>query len=236
METSKNHRDGLMVILIKILICLIFCLLATRTVRAQMFKDVPRPLNKQQHREKVKQIYTSQIGVREKHGNSGKEVEKYLRYVHLPKGNPWCAAFVCWAFGEANVPNPRNGWSPDLFPASKTIWKKLTVDSGQLTKVGSILASSHQLPTIPSIGDVFGLYIPEKGRIAHVGFVDEWKEPWVTTVEGNTNELGSREGNGVYRKRRLTRSIFRLRDTSSNIRYHVSSSRTIAVGVTGVRR
>ena len=63
---------------------------------------------------------------------------------------------------------------------------------------------------IPTTGDIFGLFFPEKGRIAHVGFIDEWKDPWVITVEGNTNVLGSREGDGVYRKRRLVRSVYKV--------------------------
>ena len=75
-------------------------------------------------RNQVRAIYTSQIGVREKQSNSGAEVAKYLRYVNLPKGNPWCAAFVCWAYGEAGVDNPRSGWSPDLFPATKVVWER----------------------------------------------------------------------------------------------------------------
>jgi hypothetical protein len=72
----------------------------------------------------VMRVCSSQIGVREKQLNAGPEVEKYLRYVNLPKGNPWCAAFVCWVYGQANVPNPRTGWSPDLFPASRIVWQR----------------------------------------------------------------------------------------------------------------
>lgn len=61
---------------------------------------------------------------------------------------------------------------------------------------------------MPLLSDVFGLYFPEKGRIAHVGFIETWGAKTVTTVEGNTNEAGSREGDGVYRKIRLTRQIY----------------------------
>jgi hypothetical protein len=142
----------------------------------------------------VMKICHSQIGVREKYLNAGPEVEKYLRYVNLPKGNPWCAAFVCWVYGQANVPNPRTGWSPDLFPASRIVWQR--TPGGKLQS--------------PKPADVFGIYFPEKGRIAHVGFVDEWKEPWLITVEGNTNLADSREGDGVYRRRRLTRSVYQV--------------------------
>ncbi|MES2875493.1 MAG: hypothetical protein V4708_17345, partial [Bacteroidota bacterium] len=74
--------------------------------------------------ERVKGIYTSQIGVREKRTNSGPEVEQYLKYVNLPKGNPWCAAFVCWVYGRAGVGNPRSGWSPALFGEGRVIWRR----------------------------------------------------------------------------------------------------------------
>jgi hypothetical protein len=177
-----------------------------------------------QQRNRVRQIYASQIGVREKQLNSGPEVEKYLRYVNLPKGNPWCAAFVCWVYGKAGVENPRTGWSPGLFGGSRIVWRKGQAipaagaavsgrdprpSRGRVGYPFSLVTGNSQ-PLTPGTGDVFGLYFPEKGRIAHVGFVDEWDEPWVTTVEGNTNVLGSREGDGVYRKRRLTRSIFKV--------------------------
>ncbi len=158
----------------------------------------------------VREIYTNQIGVREKPGNSGVEVEKYLRYVGLVKGNAWCAAFVCWVYGRAGVVNPRSGWTPDLFGAGKVIWtqgERGKVKGASLVPVKGRGASP---PLVPRTADVFGLYFPEKGRIAHVGFIDEWNDQWLITVEGNTNVLGSREGDGVYRKRRLTRSIYKV--------------------------
>ncbi len=218
------------------------------------------PIESTSHRIKVRQIYTSQIGVREKGSNSGPDVEKYLRYVRLTKGNPWCAAFVCWVFGQAGVGNPRTGWSPGLFPEDKVIWNRITesgklktervhkiVESGKLKtesvhkivesgklKTESvhrhaypfsstsyfiphssyfIPPSSYFIPPsslLPQPGDVFGLFFPEKARIAHVGFVDQWDGTWMISVEGNTNVSGSREGDGVYRKRRLVRTVWKV--------------------------
>ena len=60
----------------------------------------------------------------------------------------------------------------------------------------------------PTAGDVFGIFFAEKKRIAHCGFIDVWDSKWVITVEGNTNEKGSREGDGVYRKRRLAQQLY----------------------------
>lgn len=146
----------------------------------------------------VKNIYDAQVGVKEQTGNNdGKKVEQYLEYVHLKKGQPWCAAFVCWVFGESTVHNPRSGWSPALFPDSKVIWQRARLQP-----------ATHNPE--PTQGDVFGIYFPEKKRIAHVGFIDKWGEKYAITVEGNTNIAGSREGDGVYRKRRLTSSIYQV--------------------------
>lgn len=216
---------------------------------------------------RVKQVYDSQIGVKESGWNSGSDVEQYLRYVNLPKGNPWCAAFVCWVFGKAGIANPRTGWTPSLFPASNVIWNResrtksqepgrppnvlesvrgyptrqttgnnwLRAESGKL-KVESTVEEQRawskeqgQVPyaypprqttgnrqpdsyrvITPSTGDVFGIYFPEKKRIAHVGFIDSWDGTWLITVEGNTNISGNPEGDGVYRKRRPIRSIYRV--------------------------
>jgi hypothetical protein len=140
----------------------------------------------------VHTTYASQIGVRElTNHNDGKEVEMYLRYCGLLKGEPWCASFVCWSFGQNEVKNPHDGFCPALFTPTNTIYKRGRKNNG-----------------IPLQSDVFGLYFPNKRRIAHVGFIETWGAKTVTTVEGNTNEGGSREGDGVYRKIRLTRQIY----------------------------
>jgi len=135
---------------------------------------------------------TLEIGVREKTGkNDGVRVETYLHYVSLGKGNPWCASFVCWIYGQSGIANPRSGHCPDLFPSKKVIYKRTVKINNE-----------------PQQGDVWGLYFPEKRRVAHVGFIDQWQNKYVITVEGNTNEAGSRDGDGVYRKRRPIKSIY----------------------------
>jgi hypothetical protein len=141
-------------------------------------------------------IYTAEIGVRELTGNNdGKRVEEYLRSCGLGKGYAWCAAFVNWCHVQAGVVGAGSAWSPDWFPDKNTIYTR--GNSGNKT---------------PSKTDVLGLYYPEKKRIAHVGFIDEWGDGanYCITVEGNTNGEGSREGDGVYRKRRLKSQIYKV--------------------------
>ena len=178
----------------------------------------------------TKKIYDSQIGIREQGVNTGPQVEEYLKYVNLKRGQPWCAAFICWVYGQANVDNPRTGWSPDLFKGSKVIWDraesvKLKVESradepgtksqeSRHSRISYIYPPSkttgNRQQTTPKTGDIFGLFFPEKNRIAHAGFIDYWDGTWLITVEGNTNDSGGREGDGVYRKRRLVKSVYQV--------------------------
>ena len=133
--------------------------------------------------QRLLEIAKSQIGVREASGNNdGKQVESYLKYTGNRKGEPWCAAFVSWVFGQTGLKEPRTAWSPSLFPKSKL--------------------SAYANPAV-----IFGVYYTEKRRIAHVGIVEKQKGSWVYAMEGNTNLAGSREGDGVYRKLRHIRTI-----------------------------
>jgi len=118
----------------------------------------------------------------------------YLASANLKRGQPWCAAFLTWTFRAAGIKAMVSGYSPNWFPAKKVIYTR-----------GSSRNSS------PGTADVFGIYFPTKKRIAHVGFIDEWKSGSIAiTVEGNTNEAGSREGDGVYKKRRLKSQIYKV--------------------------
>ena len=182
-------------------------------------------------RERLRRVYTAEIGVREAMGkNDGPQIREYLRYVGLGEGHAWCAAFVCWSLGEAGIENPKNGWSPALFPAKRMVWKKdrtHTPQSFRNKEQGSSLlpAPSVPAPSQPQPGDVFGIYYSSLQRIAHCGFVDSWDGTWCITVEGNTgpdnailqddppdNPIRAGPAEGVYRKRRLVKTIHAVAD------------------------
>jgi hypothetical protein len=136
--------------------------------------------------------FNSQIGVREKGINTGKEVEMYLASAGLGKGNAWCAAFVQWSMLQCtNIKIPAAGWVPSWFPKKKLIYKRGEIDYKRT----------------PQAGDLIGIWYSNKNRLAHIGFYQEEEGDFTISVEGNTNETGSREGDGVYRKRRITRTI-----------------------------
>lgn len=137
----------------------------------------------------LRAVYTAEVGVREAAGNNdGPRVAEYLRYCGLPEGYEWCAAFVSWCHAKAGYTEPRNAWAAALFPATRVVW----------TRQSGGLGRKHQ--AVPKVGDVFGIYIPSKKRIAHCGFVDSWDRTWCLTVEGNVD-------NAVVRKRRSIQTI-----------------------------
>lgn len=143
-------------------------------------------------REELQQIYQSQVGVREQGGaNQGKQVEQYLASVGFGPGFSWCAAYVSWCYQQVDVEHPQSAWVP-----SYAIKENLIYQRGKFMK------------QLPQTGDVFLIWYERLKRPAHIGFIDQWQDAWVITVEGNTNDDGSREGDGVYRKRRIQRQVW----------------------------
>ncbi|SEN21334.1 CHAP domain-containing protein [bacterium A37T11] len=197
-------------------------------VETQDLASVPgtntEPSNKNNDaRRRLQQIYTSQIGIREKTGkNDGPDVEKYLRFIGLSKGFSYCAAYVCWCLHEAGIDNPKNGWAPALFPTKRVVWERK-----QQKPIGAMqgLTTYNLQRTTPLAGDVFGIYFSELKRMGHCGFVDSWDGTWMISVEANTNSIGSvaspdepgnpiraGPGEGVYRKKRLIKTIYKVAD------------------------
>ncbi|QLC65763.1 CHAP domain-containing protein [Flavobacterium sp. LPB0248] len=140
--------------------------------------------------QKTLEIAIAQVGVEEmpRNSNAGPEVEIYLRSVGLAKGYPWCMAFVYWCTQKAalqlGVKNPlkKTGGVLDQYNSSKSLIKKE-----------------------PQPGDVFILDF--KNGTGHAGIVDKVAGTLIYTIEGNTNDMGGREGYKVARRKREIKSI-----------------------------
>lgn len=124
-------------------------------------------------------------GIHEKGGNNrGPEVERLLARVGMSPGNAWCAA-TAWsivddACMELGIDNP--------LPRSASVhrlWEKAPYEcKGQEPMPGTIFCHDAG------------------GGLGHCGVVVGVDAAGIITIEGNTNKGGSREGDGVYRKRR----------------------------------
>ena len=125
------------------------------------------------------QVAISQIGVEEipKGSNWGQEVKKYLNSVGIDFPASWCMAFVYWCVEQTGI-NP-------------------------LIKTGGVLRQWNEIDParkfkVPQAGDIF---IMDFGKgLGHTGFVEEVQGNLIKTIEGNTNDTGSREGFEVCRR------------------------------------
>lgn len=139
-------------------------------------------------------VAQTQIDIREEGKNGGPEVTRYLKRVGLSSGNAWCMAFVYWCVDEAarklSLPNP----------LIKTGGVMRQWNETKLRKTPGRVAAPNVKP-----GDIF---IIDFGKgLGHTGFVENMGKGFVNTIEGNTNDEGSREGYEVARRSRPISSI-----------------------------
>jgi len=128
----------------------------------------------------------TQLGVHEDAGNrnTGPQVNAYLASTGLPPGNSWCMSFCYWCYDQAAkrmaVKNPLAKTAGVLDQ-----WNKRKTTNGTVT---------------PNPGDIF---IMDFGKgLGHTGIVEKIEGIWIYTIEGNSNDEGSREGYEVCRRRR----------------------------------
>ncbi len=130
--------------------------------------------------------------------NRGPEVDQYVRSVGLdPAGQyPWCAAFVYWSFQQAAEKLHVAGGNPVTRTGSVLEhWQK----AAKNPRARRLLARDCQdNPSLVTPGMIFVL--ATGAGAGHTGLVEAVEGQYLITIEGNTNEVGSREGIGVFRR------------------------------------
>jgi hypothetical protein len=134
-------------------------------------------------------ILTAQVGVRERIPNGGPAVETFLASVGLGPGYSWCMAFLFWGVDQAGremgLVNP-------------------------MLRTGGVLRQYHEgrCPHVTALipGDIFIMKVGNAGA-GHTGVIRQVRAGGILdTVEGNTNDDGSANGDGVYfRERNVSR-------------------------------
>lgn len=127
------------------------------------------------------EIAITQLGIQEipKGSNWGEPVQSYLKSVGITFPASWCMSFVYWCCMKSyGVDNP-------------------------LKKTGGVLKQWYSIDPKykfkePKDGDIF---IQDHGHgLGHTGFVEKVQGDQIFTIEGNTNDTGSREGFEVCRR------------------------------------
>lgn len=145
----------------------------------------------------VLEIARTQLHVREQPpgSNRGPEVDQYVQSVGLqPSGKfPWCVCFIYFCYQKAaeqlGIENPmiKTGGVLDL-------WNR----AGAAGVPRVLHDSAINNPTLIKPGQIFIIDTPPPGGAGHAGLVEKVVSGKLVTIEGNTNDNGSREGIGVF--------------------------------------
>lgn len=145
-----------------------------------------------------------EIGVREspKNSNRGKRVDEYKAATTLDSKQawPWCAAFVCFIVREAMTKCGIKETKTFKRPTTAGAWDFIRWSKEQ-DNTTSTLISPKAKDIQP--GDIIVF------KFSHIGISSSAANTMgeFFTVEGNTDLNGSREGGGVYSKKRNISSV-----------------------------
>lgn len=139
--------------------------------------------------------------------NRGPRVDDYQTRTGLKlkvgsDGFAWCACFLYWCFDEASKSIGRKN------PVIKTAgcqdhWNR-SKEAG-IAQVTGLRATSK--PELVKPGMIFIMAFG--GGTGHTGIVESVQGGFITSIEGNSNNQGSRDGFGVFRLTRKLNTINR---------------------------
>jgi hypothetical protein len=153
---------------------------------------------------KLVALAKKEIGVEEVDGsNCGPRVNEYksATWLDSTKSWPWCAAFICWLFRESM----KDGKYTFERPKTAGAWDFENWAKSQDSSV--VLKKPHKADV--QYGDIVIF------TFSHIGIATSGpdNDGYVSTIEGNTDGSGSREGGAVLaKKRKLSqiRSVIRI--------------------------
>jgi len=146
-----------------------------------------KPYNGESLASSVIEIAQGQVGQQEepKGTNRGPMIDKYLAAVGLVPGYAWCQAFVYWCYEQAAIAH--NQANPVVKTAGVLDCWNRTAAQFKITK-----AEAQQHPDLLQPGSQFVLSYG--GGAGHTGLILKVEGDILHTIEGNSNNTGSREG------------------------------------------
>ena len=146
----------------------------------------------------VVRVAVSQIGVMEdpRGSNRGPQVDKYIEATGLnPSGRfAWCACFIFWCYKQACESLGKT--NPVIKTAGVSEHWRRAGEKG-IPRITGTQAVGN--PGLIRPGHIFIMTFGSSG-LGHTGLVERVTGGKLVTIEGNTNEGGSREGIGVFRR------------------------------------
>lgn len=131
------------------------------------------------------------VGQMETHGaNRSPFIDAINKLAGVPVGSFWCASTVNYSH-VVNGFHGKGAYCPNWFKKKDIIYQRGKINRDK-----------------PRPGDCFGIWHPDKKRVAHMGVVEQYNDKYTDCIEGNGNAKGSRNGNQQLRKRRYNVNIY----------------------------
>jgi uncharacterized protein (TIGR01370 family) len=173
---------------------------------------------------RVIDVAMSEIGVREvpPGSNRGPKVDQYISAVDpglVSQQVPWCMCFVYWCFQET----ARQLGTTVHIPKSAGVrdsWSKTQTRAQQDASI--VIVDKRDALRDPSRVKPGMVFFLTRAGGGHTGIVIENNNGMLETIEGNTNDNGSAEGIGVFRRSRR-------RTTDDNLLGFASFDSSVAV-------
>lgn len=143
---------------------------------------------------RIVQVAQSYLGQREKDGNRGwldPVFEAKMKAVGWKVTDSWCCYFTELVAKEAFAENA------EMVKAFDTLFSP----NCQATYANFSGSKLFKVSKVPKPGALV-IWRLGKGWKGHIGVIESIKDGFMTTIEGNTNAAGGREGVEVARKRR----------------------------------
>lgn len=136
--------------------------------------------------------------------NWGEHVKKYLHSVGINFPASWCMAFIYWCVEAAGI-------RVNVGNVGSAIFVNPLVRTGGVLAQWNQVDIKYKITVSPDVGDIF---IMDYGHgLGHTGFIEKIEGDTLHTIEGNTNDTGSREGYEVcrrYRKIKACKGFIRI--------------------------
>ncbi len=158
----------------------------------------------------IVKLALAEVGVEEVSGsNCGPRVNEYKATTWLPADQawPWCAAFVCWLVMRAMEDTGVRPTQTFQRPQTAGAWDMENWSLKQDASTWTLKPHKNDIQP----GDIVVFTFSHIGVAVSAPMADGT----IWTVEGNTDSSGSREGGGVFKKRR------KLSQIRSRIRFRV---------------
>jgi len=154
-----------------------------------------RPYNGEPIPDTALQIAQTQIGQQEepKGTNRGPMIDKYLASVGLVPGYAWCQAFVHWCYEQA---------AQQLAQVNPVVKTAGVLDCWNRTAVQFKITKSEALQHPELLKPGYQFILSYGGGAGHTGIILSVEGNIIHTIEGNSNNGGSREGYEVVMHRR----------------------------------